>query len=128
MLAGSRIRLLDAELSPRNRTMATPNLEKYTLKELNELSSRIEAELQRRKEAERASLKQRIDELTSKAGLSVQELYGMSKGRGAGRGGKVAIKYMNPENKSETWTGRGRQPRWLAAKLAKGAKLADFTL
>jgi DNA-binding protein H-NS len=35
---------------------------------------------------------------------------------------------MNPDNKSETWTGRGRQPRWLVAKLAKGAKLGQFKI
>jgi DNA-binding protein H-NS len=35
---------------------------------------------------------------------------------------------MNPDNKSETWTGRVRQPRWLAAKLGKGAKLEQFKI
>lgn len=108
--------------------MASPNLEKLTLKELNDLGARVAEEVERRKEAEKATIKQRIEELANKAGVSVHELYGMGRGRGAGRGGKVAPKYRNPENKSETWTGRGRQPRWLVAKLAKGSKLADFTI
>ena len=108
--------------------MANLNLDKHSLKELNELHARVGAEIARRKEQEKASVKQRIEDLAQKAGVSVQELYGMSRGRGAGRGGKVAIKYMNPDNKSETWTGRGRQPRWLAAKLSKGSKITDFTL
>ena len=37
-------------------------------------------------------------------------------------------KYRNPANASDTWSGRGRQPRWLSAKLSKGSKLGDFTL
>jgi DNA-binding protein H-NS len=29
----------------------------------------------------------------------------------------VAPKYRNPDQPSETWAGRGKQPRWLAAQL-----------
>ena len=42
--------------------------------------------------------------------------------------GKVAPKYRNPANAKETWTGRGKQPRWLAAETAKGKKLEDFLI
>ena len=42
--------------------------------------------------------------------------------------GKVAPKYRNPANTKETWTGRGKQPRWLAAETAKGKKLEDFLI
>jgi DNA-binding protein H-NS len=38
----------------------------------------------------------------------------------------VDIRYRNPNNQQETWTGRGKQPRWLAAALASGKSLADF--
>ncbi|WP_414614043.1 H-NS histone family protein, partial [Stenotrophomonas muris] len=36
--------------------------------------------------------------------------------------GKVAPKYRNPANPKETWTGRGKQPRWMAELTAKGNK------
>lgn len=42
--------------------------------------------------------------------------------------GKVAPKYRNPANKSETWTGRGKPPRWLAPLLKKGKKKEDFLI
>jgi DNA-binding protein H-NS len=35
----------------------------------------------------------------------------------------VPPKYRNPDNPAETWTGRGRQPKWIAAKLADGVAL-----
>lgn len=41
---------------------------------------------------------------------------------------KVAIKYRNPENNNETWTGRGKEPKWLAAKLASGQSLDNFLI
>ncbi|MGO0999927.1 H-NS histone family protein [Lysobacter sp. CA196] len=42
--------------------------------------------------------------------------------------GKVAPKYRNPGNTAETWTGRGKQPRWLAAYVAAGRKIDDFLI
>ena len=42
--------------------------------------------------------------------------------------GKVAPKYRNTDNASETWTGRGKQPRWLAAHTSKGRKLDEFVI
>jgi len=52
---------------------------------------------------------------------------GISRGRAA-LGGKVAPKYRNPENPSETWAGRGLKPRWLAAALKSGKKLEHFAI
>ena len=42
--------------------------------------------------------------------------------------GKVAPKYRNPENTDETWTGRGKQPRWLAALTAQGRSVDEFVI
>jgi DNA-binding protein H-NS len=50
-------------------------------------------------------------------------------GRGAAKGKSSGVaKYKNPDNHSETWTGRGRKPNWLVAKLGKGAKMSDFEI
>ena len=42
--------------------------------------------------------------------------------------GKVAPKYRNPDNPSETWAGRGQQPKWLASRLTGGRTLEDFLI
>ena len=44
------------------------------------------------------------------------------------KGRKVAPKYRNPKNRSETWAGRGAVPRWLAAEIKKGKKREDFAI
>jgi DNA-binding protein H-NS len=41
---------------------------------------------------------------------------------------QVFPKYRNPAQPGETWAGRGKQPRWLAAQLRSGKKLDDFRI
>ncbi len=44
------------------------------------------------------------------------------------KGRKVAPKYRNPRNRTETWAGRGATPRWLRALLKSGHKLEEFAI
>lgn len=54
-------------------------------------------------------------------GLTFDEVLGKR------RKGSVAIKYRDPKNPENTWTGRGRMPRWIAAAAKGGkAKKEDF--
>jgi DNA-binding protein H-NS len=41
---------------------------------------------------------------------------------------RVFPKYQNPLIPSETWSGRGKQPRWLAAAIKSGRKIDDFKI
>ena len=41
---------------------------------------------------------------------------------------KVHPKYRNPERPFETWSGRGRQPRWVGAQLRMGKKVDDLLM
>jgi DNA-binding protein H-NS len=41
---------------------------------------------------------------------------------------RVFPKYRNPEEPSETWSGRGKQPRWLTAALKTGHKIEEFVI
>jgi DNA-binding protein H-NS len=60
------------------------------------------------------------------AGFDIHELFG--RGRGGSRG-KVAVKYRDPSNSANTWTGRGRMPRWMTATTKGGkAKKEDFLI
>ena len=105
--------------------MAIPNVDKMSLKDLIELDSRVKKAIVSAKERERTETRQKLLEMAEQSGFSVTELFGGTRG---GKGGKVAVKYRNRDNPSETWTGRGRQPKWLSAALKKGAKLQDFAL
>lgn len=41
---------------------------------------------------------------------------------------KAAVKYRDPDNRRNTWSGRGRMPRWLAEKTRRGHNAADFLI
>jgi DNA-binding protein H-NS len=41
---------------------------------------------------------------------------------------RVLPKYRNPDQPSETWSGRGKQPRWLTAQLSTGKRIDDFLI
>jgi DNA-binding protein H-NS len=41
---------------------------------------------------------------------------------------RVFPKYRNPFIPTETWSGRGKQPRWLVAAIKSGHKIAEFEI
>jgi DNA-binding protein H-NS len=41
---------------------------------------------------------------------------------------KVLPKFRNPAAPGETWSGRGKRPKWLVKALAAGRKLEDFRI
>lgn len=88
-----------------------------------------------------AAMRAKINKYVKDHGYTIEELYGAvstassdtSKKR-TGRkpaktaGSKVAPKYRNPANPNETWTGRGRQPKWMAALVQAGKSPTDFLI
>lgn len=106
--------------------MRNVNVDKMNLKDLVELERRVKNAIAVAKERERMDLKKRIEALAKDSGFAVDELFG--RGRSPAKGRTVAPKYINPENSAETWSGRGRKPKWLVAKINKGAKIEDFAI
>ena len=102
------------------------NLEKMSLKDLLELEVKVQSAIESAKDTQRIELKQKIEELASDSGFSVEELF--TYGSPSLKGRTVAPKYINPDNNSETRTGRGRKPKWLVAKLENGASLDEFVI
>jgi DNA-binding protein H-NS len=41
---------------------------------------------------------------------------------------RVFPKYRNPNEPSETWSGRGKKPRWLTAALKAGHTIEEFVI
>ena len=89
-----------------------------------------------------AKVRMQLTRAAKAKGYSIEELFGASASASPGRPagvskpgpragrklGKVPPKYRNPANRLETWTGRGKQPRWLAELTAAGKKAEDFLI
>jgi DNA-binding protein H-NS len=100
------------------------DLERMSLRELQEFELKIRKAKAGVEDRSRADLRKKIETMVADAGFKMSDIFG---GRG-GKGRTVAAKYANPDNPSETWTGRGRKPRWLTAKLKEGGKMDKFLI
>lgn len=112
----------------RGKKMATVNYDKMPLKELLDHEARIAKAIVAARRNEFSNARQKVIAMAESLGYKIEELAGAARTGKRGNSSKVAVKYRNKDNPEETWTGRGRQPKWLAAKLAKGSKLSDFAV
>lgn len=92
--------------------MQRRDLKSMSVDELWDLHGEVVAELSRKIAAEKSKLDERLHSLSHE-----RRPYP-----------KVLPKYRNPSNPVETWTGRGKQPRWLRTQLRSGKKLDDFRI
>ena len=98
--------------------------ENMSYAELLELGARIARLMVEKKNEARSELRARVADLARAQGMSLEEALGGKKGKGS-----VAVKYRDPSNPGNTWTGRGRTPRWMVAAMKGGkAKKADFLI
>ena len=97
---------------------------KMSLKELQELELKVKKVKLSMQERSRSELRHKLESMAAQAGFKLSDLFG---GRG-GKGRKVAAKYANPDDPSQTWSGRGRKPRWLAARLRAGDRVEKFLI
>jgi len=89
--------------------MRDSQLEKMSLKDLTALHAKIQAAIDEKRVSERHEMRAKMEEMAKASGFSVSELFGGRKSKGS----KIAPKYRNPKDPSQTWTGRGRRPNWI---------------
>jgi len=106
------------------------DLEAMPLDELWELHERVSTVLSARMLAEKQELESRLAQLhrgnNSKPVGS--ELGPVGRPRPRRKYPQVFPKYQNPLDPTETWAGRGKQPRWLVVALKAGGKIDDFRI
>jgi len=98
------------------------NFRSMSLDKLTKLKGQVDAALATKVAETRRMLESELSQLS---GVGAN---GAGAGRGALRGRKVAPKYRNPDNHSETWAGRGLKPKWLVAAIKGGKKLEHFAI
>ena len=95
--------------------MKRVELDRLSTDDLWSLHIEVSQLLQQRIQSEKMRLEERLKQL--EAPLSGRRSYP-----------PVPPKYRNPAQPSETWAGRGKQPRWLVAQLRSGKRIDDFKI
>lgn len=103
------------------------DLKSLSPKELKALIANAESQMQEARASQVQEVRKKIDALLSNAGLTLADVYSIRGSKG-GKRGAVAPKYRNPEDPSQTWTGRGKRPLWFAAALKRRGVTADSLL
>ena len=104
------------------------DLSPLSVAELEALAVQVQDEIKAKKVLAKKTLLADLERVARDAGVSLTDLFGDAAAK-AGKAKKpVAAKYRNPNDVSQTWSGRGRQPVWLAALLAEGKKLEDLAV
>src|SRR5690349_11651957 len=108
------------QLKSYESAMLRQDLEAMEFEELWLLHEELTRILAEKITAEKQELEKRLAQLNQ--GEKLESIERPTAGAGAGSSPrrkypKVAPKYYNPRQPTETWSGRGKQPRWLVAAL-----------
>lgn len=110
----------------------TIDLSQLTIEQLNDVIADAQRLIKSKKKAQLKTARAQLEKVAADFGYTLEELL-------AGKTTEakeiivkirkpVEVRYRNPANEAETWTGRGKQPRWLAAAIASGKNLQDFAI
>jgi DNA-binding protein H-NS len=101
------------------------DLSNFSLADLRNLQEQIKHEMKNREVQELQKAREQILAIAQSVGVPLAEL--MATGRKGvkkkGSNGPVAVRFQHPENASQQWTGRGRQPRWVKEWVEAGKSL-----
>lgn len=111
--------------------------ETMSRKELMALRANIDKAIAAVGDRERRDALKAAEAAAREHGFTLDELMplmGGTKGRGrrantaSTAGPASAPRYRNPDNPEQTWSGRGRRPRWVHESEAAGRSLADMEI
>lgn len=99
------------------------DVSKLNKKQLAELAQRVASRSRELDVVELDKARADVRAYAKSKGFTIEELFG---GRGKRR--KAAPKYRNPADSSQTWSGRGKRPRWFHAALKAGKREKDLLI
>lgn len=104
----------------------TLELHSLSLSELKELQSKVARAIATFVERKKKEALAELDEIARARGFSLAELTGAAPA--PRKRAPSAVKYANPADPSQTWSGRGRKPGWFIAAIAAGKSPEDMAL
>lgn len=86
------------------------DLSNMSLIELRNLQEQIKQETKKREQQDLTRAREQILAIAQGIGIPLKELI---EGASRAKTGSVAVRYRNPDDAAQQWTGRGRQPKWV---------------
>ena len=99
------------------------DIQNKSQEELMALIAEAQAQLEAIKRSHYKEVIAQIKELAASIGVTI-EIHETSKATSA----KIPAKFSNPDNPSQTWTGRGMAPKWLKELVEKGHDKNEFLI
>jgi DNA-binding protein H-NS len=96
-----------------------------SLKELKEVQIHVARAISTFEERKKKEALAELEEKARELGFSLAELTGVSSTR---KRSPSAAKYANPADPTDTWSGRGRKPRWFKSALEEGKSPEDLAI
>jgi DNA-binding protein H-NS len=101
----------------------TVDLDAMSLKELRDLRNKVDRAVSSFEDRRKREALAAVESAAREFGFNLAELTAAKPARA-----KVAAKYAHPQDPSQTWTGRGRKPRWVQDALDSGKNLQDLEI
>ncbi|MGZ2258957.1 H-NS histone family protein [Roseobacter sp. A03A-229] len=108
------------------------DLKSMTKKQLEKLQKDVEKALHALRTKEMREARRAAEQAAQKFGYSLSELAGSKPGRKPAKRKSTqpasVAKYANPANREQTWTGKGRQPKWFKEAVEAGKEPKSMEL
>lgn len=101
------------------------NLDELSLDELKKLHKDVTKAIETYEERALKAVRAEMDAIARQHGYTLEKV--LAKAPAIARK-PVEPKYANPADSDQTWTGRGRKPKWVVEALAKGKTLEDLAI
>ena len=100
-----------------------------SIDQLSDLVGKVQSEMASRERQRRKGLRIELERRVTAEGYRMGDIF-PELGTGSANGRqrrKMPVKFRNPQNPEDTWTGIGRSPRWVRAILEeRGIDMAAF--
>jgi DNA-binding protein H-NS len=98
-------------------------LEDLSFEQLTKLIAAAQDQLDKKRHDAREQLRQEVTEMVRPLGIHPAELFGRQKARS-----ELKPKYRDKRDSTQTWSGRGRRPRWLKERMDAGESKDDYLI
>ncbi len=110
------------------------DLNRLTLVELRKLAGSVEKAIVTAEAKQRKNARAAVEKVAKEYGVSINELLSQEepkpkrRKKAASSKKPAAPKYHNPSDPTQTWTGKGRRPKWYLEAIAAGKSETELLI